>query len=549
MIVIVTFSASVLIYSVGYWLLNDLFTDIIATQKQAITDNVKADVAVFDQLLVTLEANWDQELAQSLPQIARYFSNDKVKTQASINDIFISIQQTYDISDIHLINKDLTVFASTHKPEIGLDMSKFSPQYTRYLTGLFNKGEYSSHRLSLSDSDGRLKKYAYYSLPGSDLLVNIDIDVDDRIGKEQNQQLGRYVFGRYVHELISKYDLVEDIDFLLVSEANSWSFFTPGRFIDKGVAQSIFSKGFAESQNGDERYISVKLSGYDVLGFKGVIYIAFNDSVYQNIEQRLSGLLIGVSLFVILVSFSLLHVGARELFLKRFSSLISQIENKKIGDGKTISISGNDELSNLATVINANMMRIEQQQNDNKDLKAQTNTDGLTQIYNRRFLQSQLSVEIKQAQREHQDLAIIMIDVDAFKAYNDTYGHLSGDETLILISSKIAKQLTRPRDFVARYGGEEFICVLPETNIAGAAMLAEKLRHEIEALHIHHSTSPVSDYVTVSAGCTSAKGSIVVDEDNFIQFADSLLYRAKATGRNKVSAEAYIPIYEVQKEV
>jgi len=130
---------------------------------------------------------------------------------------------------------------------------------------------------------------------------------------------------------------------------------------------------------------------------------------------------------------------------------------------------------------------------------------------------------------------MIMIDVDFFKLYNDTYGHQMGDECLKSLAKVLDESVNRPGDIVARYGGEEFVLVLSETNIHGAEALAEKVRSNIESLGIDHETSGVSDHVTICLGCASTVPTKDMEPSMLITAADKALYKSKQDGRNRVT--------------
>ena len=170
----------------------------------------------------------------------------------------------------------------------------------------------------------------------------------------------------------------------------------------------------------------------------------------------------------------------------------------------------------------------------NLELRRLTNSDGLTGLSNRRYLDEYLSAEWRRGAREHTDLAFLMIDVDNFKAYNDNYGHLPGDEVLKRIASTIERCICRAGDLAARFGGEEFAVVLPATSAGGMRLLAEKIRGEIEALRIPHEYSSSSSHVTVSIGGASIVPAAGVAMTSLIEAADQALYRAKHFGKNRV---------------
>ena len=163
--------------------------------------------------------------------------------------------------------------------------------------------------------------------------------------------------------------------------------------------------------------------------------------------------------------------------------------------------------------------------------------DGLTGIPNRRHFDLELLQESRRAKREKTPFSLIILDIDYFKAFNDTYGHLKGDDCLKTVASTLKKTLKRPGDFPARYGGEEFAVVLPNTDDVGAAIIAEELRASIERAGIAHINSLCADYVTVSLGVVTRFSEQAETPDNLILAADRALYRSKHEGRNRVNVE------------
>ncbi|MBT3915898.1 MAG: diguanylate cyclase [Rhodospirillaceae bacterium] len=162
--------------------------------------------------------------------------------------------------------------------------------------------------------------------------------------------------------------------------------------------------------------------------------------------------------------------------------------------------------------------------------------DALTGIANRRRLDEYLENEWRRAARNKYSVSLMMIDIDHFKNFNDTYGHQAGDDCLRDVAKTIANCPQRPSDLVARYGGEEFCVVLPDTPEDSARDLAERVRANVENLAIKHSGSPDFSVVTVSVGvATAAPSDKETNFDGLIKIADEQLYHAKESGRNQVS--------------
>ncbi|MBW7861938.1 MAG: diguanylate cyclase [Rhodocyclaceae bacterium] len=166
-------------------------------------------------------------------------------------------------------------------------------------------------------------------------------------------------------------------------------------------------------------------------------------------------------------------------------------------------------------------------------LERLTTVDHLTGIHNRRRFDDYLEAEWKRAVREHEPIALIAIDIDHFKAYNDHYGHPQGDQCLIAVAQALSGAVTRSSDLVARCGGEEFACILPGTTVSGAALVAEQMMQAVAACALEHARSTTHDRVTISLGVTSMVPEPGQDPQTLIDQADAALYEAKAAGRNR----------------
>lgn len=159
--------------------------------------------------------------------------------------------------------------------------------------------------------------------------------------------------------------------------------------------------------------------------------------------------------------------------------------------------------------------------------------DALTNVYNRGHFNDLFPRDVRRAQRESMPLALLLVDVDHFKAYNDTYGHQQGDECLVAIAHAMRRALRRPADYVARYGGEEFVVVLPETGAEGALHIANAIHDAVAALHLP--AAAADRLVSVSAGLSVFNPEVDhFSQDVIISRADDALYQAKRSGRDRV---------------
>ena len=161
-------------------------------------------------------------------------------------------------------------------------------------------------------------------------------------------------------------------------------------------------------------------------------------------------------------------------------------------------------------------------------------SDGLTGLANRRQFDGVFAEEWRRAMRAREPIAILMIDVDCFKLYNDLYGHLAGDDCLRKIADSIRSSVKRAGDLTARFGGEEFVLLMPRTNLCGALEVAENVRFHVELMRLEHSGNP-HRIVTISIGCWSVIPKPDMLPDALIELADQGLYSAKQEGRNRVA--------------
>ena len=173
---------------------------------------------------------------------------------------------------------------------------------------------------------------------------------------------------------------------------------------------------------------------------------------------------------------------------------------------------------------------------NNMDLKDKVHYDALTGIYNRRFIEDSLVRVVRSLARSGGILSVLMVDVDNFKKYNDTYGHSEGDTCLKIIAETIAGSLSRADDFVARYGGEEFVVILPGTDESGARVMSNKILKNIIERKIPHEKNEANEamgYITVSIGTTTSVVEHAHNGADYVKRADKALYMSKQNGRNR----------------
>jgi len=181
------------------------------------------------------------------------------------------------------------------------------------------------------------------------------------------------------------------------------------------------------------------------------------------------------------------------------------------------------------------LRNIKNMEADIKKLVSEVDYDALTGIYNRRFFDKSLKRIIKSLSRSGSMLSLLLIDIDHFKNFNDTYGHIEGDKCLVTIAEVLANSVRRDDDYVARYGGEEFVAVLPNTDEEGARRVAENMHENLQKCKIPHTKNGDTGYATISIGGTTCCVDRTQHGDDYIKRADEMLYVSKQSGRNQTS--------------
>ena len=208
-----------------------------------------------------------------------------------------------------------------------------------------------------------------------------------------------------------------------------------------------------------------------------------------------------------------------------------------------------EPLNRMVKTINQTLFDWELKPNEDNSQKDEIRTlgeflnmtiiDQLTGIYNRRYMDGHLKKIIKSMVRANSNLSLLIIDIDYFKKYNDTYGHDAGDNCLRTVASALSKCVSRDLDFVARYGGEEFAVILPNTDKNGAHVIAEKLLEKVRECNMPHKASHIADCVTISVGGTTSIVKHWHRVQDYIKAADKALYESKKNGRNRYTFENF----------
>ena len=185
---------------------------------------------------------------------------------------------------------------------------------------------------------------------------------------------------------------------------------------------------------------------------------------------------------------------------------------------------------------------------DKKKIEEISITDSLSGLYNRNYFEMIFEKETKRSKRDLKALTLILLDIDLFKQYNDTYGHQEGDNAIKAIASVLIKHTNRSYDYAFRIGGEEFLILTYQDNFDNVEALSENIVKDVEELKISHHKSDVSKFVTVSIGSVQFTPSHPYSHDEMFKKADDLLYQSKSSGRNRFSSEL-VDYISVKKDI
>lgn len=244
----------------------------------------------------------------------------------------------------------------------------------------------------------------------------------------------------------------------------------------------------------------------------------------QKQTETIGGILVIAILFMVAILFFI-----QQRVLKRLRHINSIVQHKVQGKSSLLEIKGNDEITDLADTFNEFAETIEKQK---AKLKIMSMTDDLTQIANRRSLDIRLQHDFELSVRQKSCLAVLLMDIDYFKRYNDNYGHGAGDECLKTVAKTLSESFQRESDFIARFGGEEFIAVLPNTDLGGAEKIAKQIFQQLHKANLPHDHSAVSDRITISMGISVSTPSQILPPEVMLKKADNALYAAKHAGKN-----------------
>lgn len=359
------------------------------------------------------------------------------------------------------------------------------------------------------------------------VLTAVYLDVINELLSETIQgKTGKITLINEQGELIT--ELTKDSRKLYVLEEEK-------RTIDAGLLHYLRKKGegFIEYKNNEGEEVFIAFSS--LLNDQFFLINEITKREVLEPHNRMVSIMFIITIIIILLAFVLFFPVSKRL-LNPFSYLVVAINRMKEGDYNT-QLNPNKfktspkELQQIMFVFNEMATSIRENKNLLKNL---SNTDGLTGIANRRLFEEKLDKLWLVSRKKHQPLSLLFIDIDYFKKYNDSFGHLEGDACLINVAQTLNALIKQEEHLVARYGGEEFVIILHNVDSAEAFDVATDVQKAIEELRIQRSTVDEEKYVTVSVGVATMIPTELNTKEELIQLADQAVYEAKSQGRNKI---------------
>ncbi len=312
--------------------------------------------------------------------------------------------------------------------------------------------------------------------------------------------------------------LVEEItDESLLAELNAYAAAIDGYFDSRGEASPVITL----RAGGAYSYATIA----PIASTEWSVLTLYNSSALFSITTFMPIVLTTFAALIIFIGANSL-MSSKLVFVPLETLMDSIVRTKNNIAGRVYGTDRPDEIGVIANTV-------QNMRDALADALSKAHYDALTGIYNRRFLEENLSRIVRSAARAGGTLSVIMVDIDFFKRYNDTYGHLQGDACLKKIAAVLSGGVRRADDFVARYGGEEFAVILPNTSENGARRVADKLLEGVRSCNMLHETSDAASHVTISLGVTTGEAGHTLSGKDYIQRADEALYLSKSGGRNK----------------
>ena len=331
--------------------------------------SVRHNLTVFDRVLFSIEQRWEADIRDNLPALAERILEPGQDPAAYSPESLQALADEYGFSELYLIDGDMRVRATSFEPDLNLDMAQFSPEYTAYLKGLFGSGEIAVDRISPSTITGALKKYAYYSPPGSAWLVNIDLTVKDLLARGSADDLGAYLYSDFVDGILKSNHAIRDFDLVLVSEVDRWSLLHQGRQVAPEIGDRLLAGEslLIDSKDMLTIFRPVALPSYKTQGVQLAAAVTLDVGDHRDLRITFLAVVAGSAFLALIVGVCLTVWIQGRLVTDRVQSIVEGLEQAGGDRSARLAVSGDDELAAIAGAVNTLIARIGDQEQELAD--------------------------------------------------------------------------------------------------------------------------------------------------------------------------------------
>jgi len=343
---------------------------LVETDIEDAFASVRHNLTVFDRVLLSVEQQWEDDIRRHLPDLSERLLAQGRDPASFTPAMLQSLANEHGFSELYLIDRGLRVQATSFEPDLYLDMSQFSPEYTAYLTGLIGAGKVAIDRISPSSITGTLKKYAYYSPRGADWIVNIDLTVKDLLESGDANDLGTYLYTDFVDGILTSNHSIRDVDLVLVSEVDRWSLLHQGRQVTPEIGARLFNGEDVRIDKGGLLTIfrPVELPSYMTQGLQIAAAVTLDISRDRNLRLTFLGIVAGSALLALLLGVYLTVWIQRRLVTDRVQAIVDGLEQAGDDRSSRLTVAGDDELAAIAGAVNTMIGRIGEQEQELADI-------------------------------------------------------------------------------------------------------------------------------------------------------------------------------------